>query len=73
MHVMYNLTEHRYSDKPRRCYVDGLRVSKVRFDDMKERAHRWGRVFNIQTRAYPYGEGCTHRVNTQAIELTKGE
>lgn len=69
--ITYSLTEHRYSDKPRRLYVDGVRVPAWRFDIMMQRAHSFGQVFNMQTRAHPYGEGCTHRINTQTITLNK--
>lgn len=61
------LVEHRYSDKPARFYVDGVRVSRARWEALTDRAHREGTLCNLWTRAHPYGQGCTHSINGSTI------
>lgn len=66
--IIMQLVEHRYSDKPARFYIDGVRVSRDKWEHVHVLANIQGkRLECFKTRAFPYGEGNTHRINYSCI------
>ena len=65
---MTQLTEHRYSDRPARYYIDGRRVSRNTYETaiitarMKCRDHGC-----FSTKCKPLSRGRFHRINRSCI------
>lgn len=63
MATSYQLTEHSGGNCPPRYYVDGIRVAKTRFDAIRDRAHREGRLDCFATKCRQIGNGEFRRTN----------
>lgn len=60
---MAALTQHTYSNKPPRYYIDGVRVSRDAYELHVQMARMYGTYDCFRTVCKPYGNGMFHRIN----------
>ncbi len=64
--TIHELTDHRGADIPSRYYVDGVRVSAVKFEHLKDISLR---MFNMTTKGKNLAGGRIRRTNYTTIEV----
>lgn len=65
----YSMTDHKGADMPARFYIDGVRVSREKFEDIKDRGHREGRVNCFHTSGREIAGGKTRRTNHCTVQF----
>lgn len=66
----YRLTEHNGADIPPRYYINGIRVSRERFDDVRARAYQSGRLDSFATKCKSMPNGRFRRTNYSVATFT---
>ena len=59
----YSLSETRTTGKAARFYADGKRISREKFEMIKQMAFMYGTLDTFLTRAWPVENGGTKRTN----------
>lgn len=59
----YNLSETIGAGMEARYFVNGIRVSREKFNELRDRAHDSGTLNCFSTRAWPIAGGKTRRTN----------
>ena len=63
----YQLTDHKGADMPARFYIDGVRVSRERYEHIEQQGYTFGRVDTFHTVGKPQPRGRTRRTNYKRV------